>query len=208
MKNNLHYAIEAVLAVAVVVLFALHFGGKNKSVHKNDQMSENGSASEETLPIAYIDVDTLMLNYTYSIDLNEQITKKYENSRANLTEKLRKLQSEAADFQRKVETNSFLSRERAESEQQRLLKKQEELQKLEAQLSQELAEEQQRMNEDLRKTIISQLREFNKDKGYQIVYGKLNDNILYAADAYNITKEVIDHLNRQHAASPLTKKEE
>lgn len=206
MKEKVHYVIEAVLAVAVIILFILQFSDHGKSAPA--AVTSDSSVAGSTMPIAFIDVDSLMSNYTYSIDLNEQMTKKFENSHANLTEKLRKLQSEVADFQRKVDTGSFLSRERLEAEQQRLMKKDRDLQELQAQMSQELSEEQLRMNVELRRTVISQLREFNKGKGYQIVYGKLNDNILYADDSYNITGEVIEYLNRQHASSPAAKTNE
>jgi outer membrane protein len=208
MKGKVHYVIEAVLAVAVVILFILQFSGAKKSVADNVSVTEDVSAAGNPMPVAFIDVDSLISNYTYSIDLNEQITKKYENSRASLTEKLRKLQSDATDFQRKAETGSFLSRERMEAEQQRIMKKDQELQELQAQMAQELTEEQARINGELRNTIVSQLREFNKGKGFHIVYGKMNDNILYADEAYNITGEVIDYLNKQHASSPAAKTDE
>ncbi|MDR0744247.1 MAG: OmpH family outer membrane protein [Tannerella sp.] len=208
MKEKVHYVIEAALAVAVIILFILQFSGDKKLTIADIAVSDGSAVSESTMPIAFIDVDSLMSNYIYSIDLNEQITKKFENSRASLTEKLRKLQSDATDFQRKAETGAFLSRERMEAEQQRIMKRDQELQELQAQMSQELGEEQLRMNEELRKTIITHLTEFNKSKGYHIVYGKMNDNILYANDAYNITGEVIDFLNRQHASSPAAKTDE
>lgn len=204
MKEKIHYAIEAVLVVAVIILFVLQFTGSTKNAGSTAVVGSDVS-SDGKMPIAFIDIDSLMSNYTYSIDLNEQMAKKVENSQANLTEKTRKFQSELAEFQRKVETGSFLSRERAESEQQRLIKRQEDLRVLEAELSQELGQEQFRMHEELRNTIIQQLREYNKDKGYQLVYGKINDNILYADDAYNITAAVIDFLNRQYEASPTSK---
>jgi outer membrane protein len=206
MKEKIHYVIEAVLAVAVIILFVLQFSNYKQSAPAN--VASDSFTVASPMPIAFIDVDSLISNYTYSIDLNEQITKKYENSRANLTEKLRKLQSEVVDFQRKVETNSFLSQERLEAEQRRLMKKDQDLQELQAQMSQELGEEQMRINEALRETIISQLREFNKDRSYQIIYGKKNDNILYADDVYDITGEVIEYLNRQYTASPSAKANE
>jgi len=208
MKEKLHYAIEAVLAVAVIILFVLQFSNNKKSSNADTAVSEGMAASGEFMPIAYIDIDSLMFNYTYSIDLNEQMVKRAENSQANLTERGRKFQTEVAEFQRKVDTNAFLSRERAESEQQRLMKKREELQNLEAQLSQEFSEEQFRINNDLRKTIIAQLREYNKSKKFQIIYGKMNDNILYSDEAYNITLEVIEYLNKQYAVSPVVKPNE
>ncbi len=209
MKEKVHYVIEAVLVVAVIILFILQFSdGKKSVVDDNASVVEDGSVSKHSMLVAFVDVDSLISSYTYSIDLNEQITRKFENSRASLTEKLRKLQAEAADFQRKAETGAFLSPERMESEQQRLMKKDQELQELQAQMSQELGEEQLRINEELRNTIVSQLREYNKEKGYNIIYGKKNDNILYADDAYNITREVIDYLNRQRASSPAAKTDE
>jgi outer membrane protein len=197
--------VEGVLLIAVIILFVLVLPGKGGSTSTASTAGDDSDVVGKTLPIAYVDVDSLLQNYNYAIDLNEQMSKKYENSRANMTEKLRRLQAEGAEFQRKYETNAFLSRERAEAEQQRLLKKQEELQKLEAELTKELADEQTRMNEDLRQTIITQLRQYNKDKHYHIIYGKINENIIYAENAYNITAEVIDYLNRQHAVSPLAR---
>ncbi|MDR2916468.1 MAG: OmpH family outer membrane protein [Tannerella sp.] len=205
MKEKIHYAIEAVLAIAVVILFVFQFSGNKKPSDANAVVSKDGATSISTMPIAYIELDSLMSTYTYSIDLNEQMTKKFENSRANLTEKWRNFQAEASDFQRKIEAKAFLSQERAEAESQRLVKKQEDLQNLEAKLSQEFDDERYRMNEDLRKTIITQLREFNTGKGYQLVYGKMNDNILYADDAYDITAEVIEYLNRRYSSSPAVK---
>jgi outer membrane protein len=104
------------------------------------------------------------------------------------------------DFQRKVENNAFLTRERAEQEQARLMKKQQELQDFDNRLAQELVSEQQRLNEQLRDTLVSQLRVYNKDKGYQVILSNtMGDNILLAGDAYDITKEVIEYLNKNYA---------
>jgi outer membrane protein len=202
MKEKMHYVIEAVLAIAVVVLFVFQFAGDKKSSTVGAKSAANESSSSERMPIAFVDVDSLMTDYTYSIDLNEQMAKKYENLRANLTEKMRKFEAEATDFQRKYETGSFLSRERAEVASQQLIKKREDLKLLEAELSQELGAEQLRLHEDLRNTIIMHLREYNRDKNFQLIYGKMNDNILYADGAYDITGEVIEFLNRKYAASP------
>ena len=135
------------------------------------------------------------------LDLNEIILKKQENSRANITQKARSLESEMKDFQRKIENNAFLTRERAEQEQQRLLKKQEELQNLDNQLAQELMQEQQKLNEQLRDTIVSQLRAFNQDKGFQVVFSNtVGDNILLAGDSYDITAELLEFLNKNYSA--------
>jgi len=199
MKEKIHYAIEAALVVAVIILFVLHFTGNKNTSGTNMFISDNEGASE-FMSIAYIDMDSLMSTYAYSIDLNEQIAKKIENLQATFTVRARQLQTEYDNFQRKVETGAFLSRERAESEQKSIQKKSQELEQYQAQLEQELALERYNLQQDLRNTLISQMAEFNKDKKYHIIIGN-NDMILYSNVEYNITAEAIEYLNRQYATS-------
>ena len=198
--KNINYVINGVLAVAVVILYIMQFSGKKESNIARTFTSTGDTTA--LLPIAYVNVDSLLLNYNYSKDLNEIILKKQENSRANITQKARSLQSEMQDFQRKIENNAFLTRERAEQEQQRLLKKQQELQDLDNQLAQELMQEQQKLNEQLRDTIVAQLKVFNQGRGYQVVFSNtMGDNILLAGQAYEITAELLEQLNMNYSSA-------
>ena len=105
------------------------------------------------------------------------------------------------EFQRKLEANAFLSRERAEQEQSRLLKRQQELQELDGKLSQQLMQVQQKMSEQLRDTINAFLKEYNKDNKYEIIISNTSsDNILFAAEGYDITSEITKLLNERYAA--------
>ena len=197
--RNINYVINGVLAVAVVILYVMQFSDTKESGVTRTFASAGDTTA--LLPIAYVNVDSLLLNYNYSKDLNEIILKKQENSRANITQKARSLESEMQEFQRKIENNAFLTRERAQQEQQRLMKKQEELQNLDNQLAQELMQEQQKLNEQLRDTIVSQLRAFNQDKGFQVVFSNtVGDNILLAGNSYDITAELLDFLNKNYSA--------
>lgn len=196
--KNINYIINGVLAVAVVILFVMQFSDKKET--RNVRPVASGENLTGTLPVAYVNVDSLLENYNYAKDLNEIILKKSENSRASVNQKATSLRSEMQEFQRKIENNAFLTRERAEQEQQRLLQKQQELQELDTRLSQELMNEQQKLNEQLRDTVVAQLKVFNKDKGYQIIYSNtLGDNILLANDIYDITAEVLDYLNKNYS---------
>ena len=191
--KNINYVINGVLAVAVVILYIMQFSGKKESSVTRTFASAGDTTA--LLPIAYVNVDSLLLNYNYSKDL------KQENSRANITQKARSLQGEMQDFQRKVENNAFLTRERAEQEQQRLLNKQQELQNLDNQLAQELMQEQQKLNEQLRDTVVSQLKAFNLGRGYQVVFSNtVGDNILLAGDSYDITGELLEYLNKNYSS--------
>ena len=104
--KNINYVINGVLAVAVVILYIMQFSGKKESSVTRTFASAGDTTA--LLPIAYVNVDSLLLNYNYSKDLNEIILKKQENSRANITQKARSLQGEMQDFQRKVENNAQL----------------------------------------------------------------------------------------------------
>ena len=126
--------------------------------------------------------------------------KKEENSRANVTQQARTLQTEVQEFYRKMENNAFLTRERAQQEQERLMKKEQELKDLDAKLSQDLLMERQKLNEQLRDTVVSKLKVYNKEKGYQVIFSNTDkDNILLAGDSYDITNELIDLLNKSYS---------
>jgi outer membrane protein len=60
---------------------------------------------------------------------------------------------------------------------------------------------QQKMSEQLRDTINSFLKEYNKDQKYQLILSNTSsDNILYATEGLDITPEITDLLNKRYAA--------
>ena len=203
--KKINIILEIVLLVAVAALYIIHFTCQPES-EDCTQSCPTEAAAEVNLPIAYINVDSLLLQYQYSIDLNDQLLRKRENSQANYNQKARQFEDEAAEFQRKLENNAFLSEQRARSEQERLIKKQQELQELDQRLSNELATEMQNMNMRLQDSIYNYLHEYNKVKNYHlIISNSANDNILIGAPAYNITDEVLEALNARYAAKPAKK---
>src|SRR5690554_4807951 len=126
MKNIL-LVLNALLVVAVIVLFILVLGD-NKDNASTPVKRINDSIASVKLPIAYVNVDSLLLNYQFAKESNESLMKKQEDSRLDLNVRARSLQGEMNEFQRKLENNAFLSRERAEQEQNRLMKKEQDLQ--------------------------------------------------------------------------------
>ncbi|MDD4822578.1 MAG: OmpH family outer membrane protein [Bacteroidales bacterium] len=197
--KNVHFIIEGILAAAVIVLFILQFSDKQvpgvSIARHNDSLQTNVG----TLPIAYINVDSLLLHYNFSKEMNEQLLRKRESSMATLNQKGKELEGELGEFQRKLQNNAFLSQERAQSEENRLRKKQSELQELEQRLSSEITQEQSSMNEQLRDSVYSFLKTYNKENPYQIILSNtFNDNILYSDEKYDITKEVIEMLNERY----------
>jgi len=197
--KHINTIVNIVLAVGLIVLYILHFSGSSNGKPVTRVAGSDSTSLSAQLPIAYINVDSLLLNYNYSKDLNEVLIRKRENAQATLTEKARKLDGEMKEFQRKRENNAFLSEQSFKSQQQALLKKQQDLQQLEETLTQQLGKEQQKMNEQLRDSIYKFLREYNKDHKYQMILSNtMNDNIMVADNAYNITNEVVEMLNSKY----------
>ena len=192
--NKVQIVVNVVLVAAVAALFVIVLGGKKKC-----DAPAVALENSEVMPIAYLNVDSLLVNYTFAQEANEKLMKKQEDARLKLNTKARTLQSEMADFQRKLENNAFLSRERAEKEQQRLLNKQQELQELEAKLTEDIMIENQKLNMQLADTLTNFLKEFNADGRYHVILSNnAKDNVLMAAESYNITNEVINALNTRY----------
>lgn len=199
--KNINYVINGVLAVAVVILFIMQFSGKKESADTK-VITQGGGDPATLLPVAYVNVDSLLQSYNFSKDLNEELLKQEENSRANVTQQARALEAEVMEFNRKIQNNAFLTRERAEQDGQRLDKKRQELQELNDKLTQELMAKRQKLNEQLRDSIMSQLKIYNNVKKYQIIFSNsMDDNILLADRMYDITPELVAILNKSYSGS-------
>lgn len=206
--NNIQTLINSVLAACVVALFILFFVSKPKS--SNPVAQQEVQAQGELMPIAIINTDSILKHYTLAVEASEKLMNRYEESTVKLDTKAKSLQKEydtfqrdVMDFQRKVEANAFLSRERAESEQsklqrkeQQLMAKQQELENLRQKLSADFMAEQNELTQQLQDSVQQYLREYNADGHYHLV---LNDAVLMNKVAgYDITNQVIEALNARY----------
>lgn len=198
MKNSLFQTIlNVVLVAAVVALFVMNYG---KDAKKASVAEGEVAAVSDKLPVAYLNIDSLLLNYQFAQEANEKLMTKQEDARLKLNTKLRTLQNEMADFQRKLDNGAFLSQERAQKEYQKLQKKQQDLEQLEAKLTQDILEENQALNLQLSDSLMNYLKTYNADGRFEIILNNnAKDNILMAADGYDITNDVVDGLNARYA---------
>jgi outer membrane protein len=191
--NKIQISVNVILVAAVATLFVL-FATNSKA-----ETSVVEVAKSEKLPIAYLNTDSLLVNYLFAQDANEKLMKKQEDARLKLNTKLRTFQNEVADFQRKLENNAFLTRERAEQAQQALVKKEQELQELEAKLTEDIMLENQKLNAQLADTLTKFLEEYNADGRYHMILSNTaKDNVLFAIPGYDITEEVTKVLNARY----------
>jgi outer membrane protein len=155
--------------------------------------------SGAVLPIAYVDMDSIIAKYNFAIDANDKLVNKYEDSQAKLNKKIKTFENDYKNFLHKEQNNAFMSRERYEKEKERLIKKEQELQELSTQLSQEYMMENQKLVQQFNDSIDNFLKVYNADGRYHLIFrNTATDNIMLAAEEYNITDEVVDGLNARY----------
>lgn len=199
--KNVSYIVNGILAVAVIILFILHFTSKSKNQSDSASLKfENDSTV--FLPIAYVNVDTLLTKYNYAKDVRELLLNKSESSRASLSQKQNNLNKEQQEFQRKYQNNAFLSQERAEQEYTRIQKLATDFEQTAARLDNELGMEQLKYNSQLADSVRLCIKEYNKTANYHIVFSNTGlDNILYAKDKYDVTEQILNLLNSRYSTS-------
>lgn len=191
--NKIQIVINVVLVAAVAALFVILFTSKPSNTSEVAVVEPS-----EVMPVAYLNVDSLLANYTFAIEAGDKLMSKQEDARLKMNTKLRTFQNEVAEFQRKLENNAFLSRERAEKEQQRLAKKEQELQELEAKLTQDIMLENQKLNMQLADSLNNFLKEYNADGRFHIILSNTaKDNVLMASEQYDITNDVVNGMNER-----------
>lgn len=196
--KQMNYILKGMVACAVLTFFI----SCNKQTEESTVVTLSGDSIPLRLPIAYISTDSLLANYQFVIDKNEEILKKLEDQRLNLGKRTEKLQKEILEYQQKVQGNVYYSRERQQQEETRLSRQEQELNQAYSAAQQELALEEQIMHRNLQDTLDVAIRDFNKGKYQAIFSNSGGSTFFYMDDSYDITKEVTDFLNARY----MTKK--
>ena len=183
---------------SALAIAAMMVSCNNQSPKMDDQPA---ATSSEGLKIAYVEVDSLMTQYTFAKDYSVTLQKKSNNARNTLNQKGNALQAAAANFQQKLNNNGFQSREQAASQQAAIERQQRDLQELQARLENELASETAKFNEALRDSLQNFLKVYNKDKKFDLILAKSGDNILIADKKLDVTQDVINGLNKRYKPS-------
>lgn len=180
-------------SVSSFVLSSVLVLGFTQCVQQTNVPQQQAPIAVSGLKIAYIDVDSLLANYTFYQDLAEEMTRKEENYRLALTEEATKWQKDVEDHQKKIANGVYSSVERAQSEENRLTKRQQALQEKSDKYTQELLAERDANSQKISETVDNFVKEYNKTHGYNLIISKAS--LLYADEGLNITAEILDGLN-------------
>ena len=164
---------------------------------------QTADGKEVAMPIAYVRMDSVLKQYTYSKEIQTKLEADAAASRSRLQGKAAAFQKAAEDFDRRARINAFVSEDAAKKEQARIMRMQQEAAGLEQQLSGELAQKSALMQEDLMKKIEEELKVFNGGR-FKLILS--NAVVLYGDDALDITTDFLKYLNENY--KPADNKQE
>jgi outer membrane protein len=188
--KNLSLILNVVLLVAVGILFYLHFSDGKPTEASSSPVSPGD------FQIAYINSDSVLKHYEYLKVNRVQLEEKTKKMDQDYRNRAMGLQNEIAAYQRNV-SSMTLGQVRATEED--LGKKQQNLQLFQQSLSQQLMEEESKLNKELYDRITVFLKKYGNENGLQFVlkFDPTSD-VLFAGDALDISEEVIAGLNAEY----------
>jgi outer membrane protein len=188
--KNISIALNIVLIIAVAILYFLHFSGNNSHV------GSSKSLVGTDLSVAYVNSDSLIKKFNLYDDLKKSFEEKRTRMETDYATKARSLEGEIASFQKSAQ---MMSPGEIKAREENLMMKRQGLMQYQEQLSQQLMQDEMQLNDSLYNKITTYIKGYSKDKQYDMVFGySKGAGILYAQDSLDVTKEVLEGLNKQH----------
>jgi outer membrane protein len=188
--KNLSLILNAILIVAVGVLYFLHFANPKTT---SNAIENTGPTN---VPIAYINADSVLKNYDYFKVSREKLESKGQKLDQDLRNRAQSLQNDYTAYQRNLGSMTIGQAKAVEED---LTKKQQNLRMYQESLNQELLGEESKLNQELYGKVTDFLKKYGKEKGIQVVlkYDPSSD-LLFAGDNLDITKDVTLGLNEAY----------
>ena len=188
------------IAIAAAVL--LIGGGTLASCNDSKQESKPAAktskvAAKGELPnYRYVDLDTVLAKYALAKDYNEEMMRMQSSMESTMRTHEKRLQSQAAVMQNKMNNNGYLTRESYEQDQNSLNSMQAEAQKQAATLQSNFEQQALQAQKNVNDSINAFIAEYNKSRGYDAIFFKAAT--LYINPALDVTDEVVEGLNARY----------
>jgi outer membrane protein len=187
MKSN-NWIFNGVLALAVVILYFLHFTSGNTPI----KASTAGGAGSK---VAYFEIDSIQNSYEFFKEVKSSLQVKDMENAKELTALKNAFAAKYQDLQK---NGRSLSQAEIGSRQQELAQLEKNYTNKEQQLSQELQEESFKRLQEVKKKIEVFLEKYNKNKEFAYIFSSNADLMYYKDTAYDITSDIIKGLNSEH----------
>jgi outer membrane protein len=197
MKNIL-LGLNVVLAACVGYLMYKQMGeNKAASSTVTTKDSTGKTSAPSAVKIAYFEMDSLENNMAFLKDIRSEMEGRSNSAESELTNMKKRFQARAQQLQQKAQAQQMSAQEQ-ESAGKEMQSMQQELAAKEASLTKGIQKESMDRMQSAHKEIEDFLKEYNKTHGYNYIFASSQGLFYYKDEAYNITKDVIDGVNKKY----------
>ncbi len=194
---DLNTLLGLILLAGLVVLYVLFFQSRQKPETILPLNMENSSG--KPLSVVFVNIDSLNFNYEYVKVLRGELERTGRKLQTEVLSEQSALEKEAATFQNQISANA-ISEDKAKIIYEGLMQKQQALMQKKDQYTQMVAEQEMNMNLKLIDSVTTFLKRFNRNYGFDYIMGfKTGGEILVSNDSLDITRQVLDALNKEYA---------
>jgi outer membrane protein len=168
-------------------------------------LSPSGNAGQPAkvngnISFAWINTDTIMSQYEFAKDLQKGLEEYEKNLQNKYTSELQAFQNEYNAYIKKA-SDYQMTLEQQKKKEEELGQKQQQIQQLDAELSQMLMNEKTARNMELHDTIVNFIARYNKNKNYTMIFERTyGGGLLWADSTMDVTPEVLKGLNEEYVA--------
>jgi outer membrane protein len=195
--KNFSTIIQVILVLAVIGLYVLHFTDNSVPVNEDGgkELLSTPVVSSVNGGVVFINSDSLLDNYIYFKNKKTEYESRQNRIKSELESESSKIQKDAESYQLRAPGMTDMQRQ---IEEEQLMMRQQKLMQRKDELFDKLDEEQSRSSEELYDKLAKYLKEYNKDKNYQFIFGyQKGGGILFANDSLDITNPVLKGLNEE-----------
>jgi outer membrane protein len=194
---------QAVLGIAVLVLYILHFTKTNTNntskVPATPIKVINKDSKNAEAKIGYYNIDTLQAKYQYYLDAKRDLENQGRVMQSDLNNRKKTLENSVISFEK---TAASMTKQKIEETQQGLAMEEQKLMQYARSQESEFIKKEQKVAEKMVENISDFLKKFAEANGYAMIYAYSKNNfqigLTYAQSSYEITEEIIKGLNEEY----------
>lgn len=205
MNKNFSLILNIVLAVAVAVLYYLHFADKvatSTSVATTDttliKLPEVTPGILKKSKTVFVNTDSLLENYTFYKKSKAGLEARKNRIEGQIEAQQRDFEKQAMAFQDKASKGLITNEEEGRNMEAKLMKQRDDILAYRDRETTKLIEEEKKIDEKLYNLIHNYVKRYCAKTNYQYVLGySRGSGILYASDSLDITADVLEGLNKE-----------
>ncbi len=199
MKNGL-LIWNVILTLVAGYLLVAHFSGKKSNGSSATAVGGDSTAAPGNFKMAYFEMDSVEAHFSLVKDVKAELSKKEDAINAEVDRLAKNMQQKYKFYQDKAQAGSMTMAEQ-EAAGQELKNLDDQLKARKQTLDQDYSDYAMKQMKDIKSTIETFLKEYNKDKNFSYIVSYEQGLFYYKDSALNITSDVIKGLNSQYKPS-------